>query len=204
MKTPVRKLSREPLKKLLRQPLRRPLEAAVNHVGRTVPVRLMLQNIPLITGHPCMVMWDSGSQASLVTTNLAKARGFKSRQSKLRLCGLGESFEDSGTVYVVPLVNRRGDLVVEESHAVGNITSPVDWLKPEDIEAAFPEVGGASLETVGGQVDLLIGMDRSELIPQKEKSRGRLSLYRSEFGRGWLLGGDLKELGQRKLVLRLQ
>ena len=71
-----------------------------------------------------------------------------------------------------------------------NIREKVDGFSPCN------SVTDAKLERTGGQLDLLIGSDLSDLHPKGVKDVGKLTLMRSNFGTGWTLMGHNEDLIQ--------
>ncbi|OBQ33301.1 MAG: hypothetical protein AN484_27275, partial [Aphanizomenon flos-aquae WA102] len=165
--------------------------AQINTTTGKVPVRMLSQRIAISGGQDCMALWDTGSQATLVTSDFARRARLEQVETEgLCLIGLGEvSSERSNTAFKVPLVTSEGKVKEIEAHALDFITSPLEPVDMGEMIDNFPEVTRDDIEDDQGPVDMLIGMDAASLFPAKVRTEGKTALYSSEFGTNWLMAG---------------
>jgi hypothetical protein len=157
----------------------------------SVPIRLMIQSIKVNNGSNMRVMWDCGSQVSLITHACAKMEQMASSKTNLHIKGVGQASCRSSLIYAVPLEDKDGNVVFLKAYGVDVLTSPVDGIKTLEILKKFKNANKSQIEDEGGEVDLLIGMDRADLIPVPVETYKRLTLFRSQFRTGWLVASNV-------------
>ena len=77
-----------------------------------------------------------------------------------------------------------------KAYSIDSITSPMEKILVDGIMHKFQDTRSVHAERPEGQVDLLVGLDRSSLHPRAVRSVLDLTLYESIFGTGLLLGGS--------------
>ena len=92
--------------------------------------------------------------------------------------------------YAVTLVDQFGKKHLVKAYSIDSITSPMERVLIDGIMHKFPDTRSLHVERPEGQVDLLVGLDKSSLHPKAVQSVGDLTLYESMFGTGWVLGGS--------------
>ena len=76
-------------------------------------------------------------------------------------------------------------------HCMGyeTITDPAPEVDVEFVYDLFPDVPYGALDRPVGQVDLLIGQDQVELLPDTAYRHDKLRVLTTSIGSGWVLGG---------------
>jgi len=82
------------------------------------------------------------------------------------------------------LVDRLGNKHLLKVFSMESITSSMDFVQLDGIMHKFPDLRPSSLKRPEGQIDLLIGLDKSSLHPKAVRSVEDLTLYESLFGTG--------------------
>ena len=157
---------------------------------------LLVQRIPTPAGVNCLTFWDSGSTTSLVSLDFATAAGLEGVDCCFELTGVAGMVESFTTkLFIVPLVDRQGS--VQEIHAFGieRITSDIKSVNLEKAADIF-NITSEQLDRPHGQVQLLVGIGHADLMPTKYSTDGKLVLYTSEFGTGYVLGGAHRSIQQ--------
>ena len=148
--------AKEPTPKQVRKPSGksrgRPWKAHVNIAGGYLPVRMLSQSIEVGDGHQCRTLWDSGSQATLVTHEFARRANLMPVETEgLFLMGLGDMASDiADKAYDVPLPTRDGQVVKITAHALESLTSPLQQVDLSKMSKCFPEVSPEDLLGVSG------------------------------------------------------
>ncbi|OBQ35853.1 MAG: hypothetical protein AN484_26035, partial [Aphanizomenon flos-aquae WA102] len=193
-------VDKRPRNRKAKKPPGRPAEAAhrpaspmakVNALGGGWPVRMLSQRIEVQGGHECVAMWDSGSQATLVTDEFADRAQLEAVETQgLSLVGLGEvTGETTKRAFKVPLITSQGEVREVTAHALSYITTPLEAVDLSEVMHKFPEVTPEDVPDEEGPVDMLLGLDAACMFPEKVRSEGGAALYSSEFGTNWMLVG---------------
>ena len=120
----------------------------------------------------------------------AKKLGLVGKKAKKMVQVVGQSWTVWDTYqYAVTLVDKYGEKHLVKAFSIESITSPMDKVLIDGIMHKFPDTRPLYVERPEGQVDLLVGLDKSSLHPKAVQSVGDLTLYESLFGTGWVLGG---------------
>lgn len=154
-------------------------------------VLLLVQKIPVQgSKKKCTVLFDQGSTISLVTENYAKTAGLEGTEVSLDLSGVGNKTETLHTkLYKVPLLDKEKNLRNVHAFGMKEITSKfgkVDVSKAAKLFGLEEDV----LSRPVGNVDLLVGYGRSSLFPRPKETVDDLTLHESQFGTGYVLGGE--------------
>ena len=170
----------------------RPWKAQVNTAGSHLPVRMLAQSIEVGDRHQCRALWDSGSQATLVTQEFARRANLKPVHTEgLLLMGLGDLASDrADKAYDVPLRTRDGKVVRITAHALESLTAPLQKVDLSSMAESFPEASPEEVLGVSGEVEMLIGLDAAGIFPKKTRCVGRAALWASNFGSRWMLVGS--------------
>jgi hypothetical protein len=155
------------------------------------PVQLVTQWINTMTGRPCLMFWDTGSQVTLTTHKLAQALKLTPLPGYLLdLTGVGSEQKTRSTVrYKVPLVDTGGRIVSVQAYGIESITSPLKAVDPALMRPLFPVAPPGGIIGAEGEVDLLIGQDHLRLFPVEKRRVGDAALHGSRFGTGWIASG---------------
>ena len=173
----------------------------VGHCGQTLPdlegceVLLLLQYIQILSSPGKtirgLVFFDGGSTIALIRNLFAKKLGLRGKKVKKMVQVVGQSWSVWETVqYAVTLVDQFGKKHLVKAYSIESITSPMEKILVDGIMHKFPDTRAVHVERPEGQVDMLVGLDRSSLHPRAVHSVLDLTLYESIFGTGWLFGGS--------------
>merc|ERR1711895_275782 len=168
----------------------------------------LVQRIPVqgsSTREEALVFFDMGSNVSMIRDEMANKLGLKGLPVKQKLVRSGADVMDWDTkAYKVPLIKKDGSRVVITAMGFSEISSEIE---PANVGAAmnvFPQIPGlASIERPSGKVDLLVGLNCLEVQPKEVARVKNLSLWESDYGTGYLLGGTHPDiwLGNREALV---
>jgi hypothetical protein len=168
--------------------------AEVTMIAEVTPVQLAIQEVK-VEGRPdCVVMFDSGSQSTVVLNSYAEEAGLrKVGISNVCVKGMGGSIVEPDKIFEVPLVKRGGEVTKVNAHGVKEIVGELPPLDLTPAKQAFVRVPENEIIVPRGNVQLLIGMNRVDLHPREVERSGRLALLLSLFGSRskWIITGDL-------------
>ncbi len=147
-------------------------------------VCLQMEHVKLQGGLTALTLWDSGSDACLITHDLAEVGGFKGSRCPFALTGItGATDSRSTRAYRVPLIDVRGRIRWITAYGVPTIASAVNYVnlssptdRPDECLAV-------------GEIQLVVGMSFAGLHPVFHSHRGAYIIYRSNFGSGWTAAG---------------
>jgi hypothetical protein len=159
------------------------------------PVQLAIQEVKVAGRPDCVVMFDSGSQSTVVLNSYAKEAGLrKVGISNVYVKGMGGSMMEPDKIFEVPLVKRGGEVAKVYAHGVKEIVGELPPLDLTSAKKAFVRVPENEIIVPKGNVQLLIGVNRVDLHPKEVERTGRLALLLSFFGSRskWIITGDLE------------
>ena len=154
------------------------------------------------------VMFDNGSEITLVTNHFAMKINLPFEKAPLTLSAIGSkpTTYNNGKIYTVPLVDSNGEIVLVKAFSVNSIL--VEKVGREEVmlnKEDFPHLSKEVLKEAAKPLpkkylDVLIGNPSLALKPVCETgfgcqdcARGRC-LYRSKFGSGYVpLGSFWKD-----------
>ena len=183
----------------------------VGHCGQALPavdgceVLLLMMRVPVLAGPTKTVMglafFDGGSSMSLIREDFATRLSLVGRKIILSVQVVGQDWTQWHTTqYAVTVLDKYGKKHLIRAYSIDSITSPIDKVVLDGVLCRFPNVRPAMIERPEGQVDLLVGLDRSSIHPKAVTSVGDLTLYESVFGSGVLVGGTDPELKTNTVV----
>ena len=154
-----------------------------------------LQDIP-VKGpkRSARVFWDQGSNRVLIRDDFAKSNKLihKDVTYTIDTVGNGSKQEYTGKIYLLDLVDMHNNSRTVWGYGISCIMeSSRPSLLP--IRKLFPHLPNAAFNSLASkQVDVLIGLNMSELAPTGSLGTDRvggLTTLRSAFGCGWVIGG---------------
>ena len=177
------------------------VDPLVGHCGQMLSdlegceVLLLVQRVPVLCGpsksKPCLVFFDGGSTIGLIREVFANQLGLVGRKVKKLVQVVGQDWSVWETrQYAVTLVDQHGGKHLVRAYSIESITSPLQRVLVDGIMHKFPDIRPLQVQCPEGEVDLLVGLDRSSLHPKAISNVGDLSLYETLFGSGWVLGGS--------------
>ena len=153
-------------------------------------VILLVQEVLNPVGDKCIVFWDHGSTTALVTYDYAERNDLSGTNCRFELSGVGDNSKTFQTkLFCVPIIDRFGETHQVCAFGIDKITSRLMVPDIEKAAAVFPEVLVGDLEYPPGEIDLLIGISNISIMPARVRVSGRMGLFSSIFGTGFLLGG---------------
>ena len=157
---------------------------------------LLVQYVPTSTGMSATTFWDNGSTTSLVTFRFADNAGLQGVSCHFELTGVGEKTDSFKTkIFTIPLLTRWGEVKIIHAFGIEKITADLPAVNMA-VAAELLGVQEEQIQRPAGQVDLLIGISEVDISPTRERIVGKLALYNSDFGTGFLVGGQHKEIDQ--------
>ncbi len=161
--------------------------------GGQLKIQLMIQRIPDVRGEMCTVLLDTGAQISLVTHQYAKEAGFKGHPASIWISGVGTGNKNKSRVqYRVLLRKTDGSLAEFTPYGVEKIIGDAVRMDLEKAKALFPSFA-CKLESPGGPIHMLIGMDHMRNAPREQEREEGVVLYQSEFNTGYMACGDMNQ-----------
>ena len=139
------------------------------------------------------VFWDGGSTLSFITTKKAEQLNLKGRQMNLSMVTVGgqttqlESYE-----YPVVLWDEDDNRVEVKAIGIEKISSSISKINKKEAARIFQIEESKINRPVGGEVDMLIGLQYAAFHPMPVQTDGHLVLYRNRFGN--TIGGNHPEI----------
>ena len=168
------------------------LATKANNVGSGSKTLLLAQDIPTVNGENITTLWDTGSTISLVSTEFAEGAGLAGVDCCFELSGVGETKQLYSTkLYLIPLYTTEGTSISVHAFGIDRITAD---LEPTDVLSAAEafELKLEQLQRPVGKVQLLVGMNYTDILPVQTEVKKKVALYSSKFGTGYLVGGTLE------------
>ena len=130
------------------------------------------------------MLWDSGSQLSLITFETAKRLGLKGKPVKLGLSGvLDKSSSVDSRLYQLQALTDQGNKHIIEAFGVERISSIVDNVNLSDIAKMFNVATDDIKRPQGGEIEVLIGLEVAGLHPTRIQAKDHLLLMQNVFGK---------------------
>ena len=162
---------------------------------------LKVQEVQVSNSPNALLLWDDGSQVSLITYRYAERAGLRGKSKKIILTVAGGHTSTFLTKeYALPLVDKEGFTHNIQVYAMEEITSSIKEVSKSDFEIANKMFAGTrqmSIENPSGKVDILIGLAHNGIHPKEVATVGNLRLYESMFGSGHLFGGKIGSNGHQ-------
>ena len=165
------------------------------------PVLLFIQKLVLRGKHHISLLYDSGSNTSLITRRLAKLLGLPRRKVSCWVTIATKSPELVETYayeMTFPIVTENGEWHkrITLYEVPDEITSPPQRVDVSPAYRLFPNVPKGSLERPTERVSILLGMDCADIMPvggdpQCGGRQGNLVCLKTILGgEGFILGGS--------------
>jgi len=165
------------------------------------PSLLPAQEVDVKGGGVATVMYDSGSQVTLVDSKFAKKSNLKVvEKSNIIVNGMAGGNLAPETVYEVPLKKFEGGVELVKAYRVARIMSDLPGQNLNQAQLVF--LMTEKLSTPAGRIDLLMGVDYLYLHPLEARREGRLTLYVSMFGHEskWVVAGVLGQTEKGQVI----
>ena len=145
-----------------------------------------------------VIFWDNGSQVSLVTRSYARKHKLRGVHVTYDLVTINDIQHQETILYEVPIKDRNGDTHIIKAYEIERICDDTDSINLSEIVKLFSRLRRRDVERPTCQVDLLIGMNYTQLHPDKIATRAGLALFKSSFGTGRILGGSHKAISSNR------
>ena len=167
-------------------------------------VLLLMQLVPCRAGTKnvsSLVFWDHGSTMGMITFKHAKTLNLKGWDVSQWVQVASKPWELWKTkIYLVPLVDKFGNIHRVKCFGAESITSKLEKVYIDGVVHSFPELTAEQLARPHGAVQILIGLNQLELLPEGPiRKDGGLGVYESIFGTGYVLAGTHPSLKQPKI-----
>ena len=142
-----------------------------------------------------VTFWDNGSTIALVSKDYCIRNNLQGLPVSYDLITVGNNINTYDTMlYEIILVDRLGNEHVIKAYEIDDICGEMNSMKTSKFSHLFSSVTARDIARPKGKIDLLVGIEYSEIHPDKTESREGLSLYKTKFGTGKILGGRHKNV----------
>ena len=144
------------------------------------PVMVPAQVILDPAGVQYTVMFDTGSQITLITKDCAIKLGAKEiGESTLVILGIGNGRALPYKIYELTLPTISGESVTFRAHSVNELKIEVSNYDSSVVKETFPEINVDELVQPKGYIHLLVGSDNAHLMPKEKSRKDKMILYES-------------------------
>ena len=132
---------------------------------------------------PITVMWDSASDITLITHKMARSLGSHGKDTFISITKVGNVVEQCSTKrYTIKVHDRWGVEHTIVALGMDEIAADLSYVDLSNIEYKFPGINSNILNRPKGTVDMLIGLDYCDLLPNVCQTFGKLQLLENAFG----------------------
>ncbi|XP_063603426.1 uncharacterized protein LOC134779294 [Penaeus indicus] len=132
---------------------------------------------------PVTVLWDPGSDTSLITYRMAKKLGLSGKDVNLSLIKVGNTTEhQSSKAYCVPLTDKNGKVWNVDAVGMNEISSKVKRIDLSRLPELFIRISNLEVDLPCGEIDMLIGTDCCEILPRVVEQNEGIQLLENQFG----------------------
>lgn len=167
--------------------------AISNSVAGQVATSLPTQRIT-VSGQTALTLYDSGSNVSLIRKDFVRKLSLQPHKVKMSLVGIGNQETDLDThFYMIKLKDNNGRIHSVKVYAAEDLTTNRGGVSVAEAARQF-NLSEELLETdTSGPVDIILGADEIRIHPRMIEFQNKLGLYRSIFGKGYVVVGSLKD-----------
>ena len=142
------------------------------------------QTIMAGNGQRFNVLYDTGSQVTLISESCAKLLGAKRvGTSNLEVTGVGLGKTCPKDIFEITLTSREGDPYEILAHGVETLSIKLPETDLSSFADAFPDADLCASGQVGS-IDMLIGLDNAGMMPKEIKRIGDMMLFELQFQNG--------------------
>ena len=153
------------------------------NMGRTRNVLLMISSVPTTKGIPLTTLWDSGTNTTLIRHKTAKLLGLQGTDVFVTITKVGnETMSCESKEYVVPLVDRKGEIWHVNAIGMDEITSNVSDVSITGAARLFRGISERDITRPVGEVDFMVATACSTILPNKVNQVENLQLMVNQFG----------------------
>lgn len=132
---------------------------------------------------PITVLWDSGSDITLITHRMAEKLRLKGNDINLSMIKVGNAVEHHfSKEYCIPLVDRRGQIWELKAVGIDEISAKINRFDVSRVPELFVGISNCEINRPCGEIDMLIGVNYSELLPKVVQTNEGLQLLKNPFG----------------------
>ena len=144
-------------------------------------VLLPVQNVILQDGSRANVMFDSGSQVTLVNENMAIQKGLKILgPSNIVVKGIGNAESQPKHIFEIKIWTAHGELVSLPVHGIPDLKLKTKQPEIKQIAKKFPLRPPQNISAANGEIMILVGMDLASLMPVEVECKDNLVLMRGK------------------------
>ncbi len=129
-------------------------------------------------GQPITVLWDCGSDITMETHSMAKKLGVRGADVMMSIVKVGNVTEKcvnkEYSLCIQDYSGKKYDLKALEMDAISANAPAVDV---SNVPLIFSDIDVGALVRPSGQIDMLVGSDYCELLPQVVETKGKLQLW---------------------------
>ena len=153
----------------------------VNHKPRQ-KVLLMISKVQC-RNQDVNVLWDPGANVSLISHEAARRLGLKGTSINLSITKVGNTTEHiSSKEYTLPLTDENGKVWNIPAYGMQEVTTDIEEVNTTNVAGLFPEISSKDILRPKGKVEILIGSDCCDILPNKVNQAGSLQLMKNQFG----------------------
>ena len=129
------------------------------------------------------VLWDCGSDVSLITHNKAKELGLLGKDVNISITKVGNVVENmTSKEYTVPIVDLAGNVYNISCCGMDEITRPLKYIDINVTSTIFSCLNDNQITRPFGDIHMLIGIDNCSLLPNVIETKDNLQLLENPFG----------------------
>ena len=133
-------------------------------------------------GGTCIIMYDTGSQITLISKSCAELIGAKEvGTSSLVVVGIGGGEKIPYKMVEVTLAGKDGKDLTFRAHSVSELSIETIPYDLNLIQKVFPQVSANRISCPVGTISILLGADNAQLMPREVDRQGKMILYNSLF-----------------------
>ena len=145
------------------------------------------------------ILFDNGATCNFILNKLAVQLGYTGIPAELSLTKVGNSTSKTQTntkIYTIMIKNNKNKSCslnaygVDSWDKIASDRTSLDQKCLQEVSKRFG-ISPTEINNVSGEVGLLIGMKNLALHPKQIKENGDLILYKSMFGKRFVLGGQV-------------
>ena len=122
------------------------------------------------------LLLDDGSDTTLVSESFVKKLGLRGKKTTLHISGVGGKARRKASTEVILRVKTpegSNEHVNLKAWSLESICQPIETVSWPDIKTNWRHLEKLDLRTVGGEVDILLGLDHADLLVPLEVKTGR-------------------------------
>ena len=129
------------------------------------------------------VLWESGSDISLITHSMAKKLGLKGKNINLSMMKVGTAIEhQSSKEYCVPLTDKTGKVWNVDVVGINEVLARIKKVDLSKMPELFVGISKSKVDCPHGEIDTLIGANYSESLQRVAQTNKGLQLLENQFG----------------------